>query len=160
MFHLSVGDQAPLFKGLNQEGKVIDTNNLVGKKYVVYFYPKDLTPGCTMQACSIRDGKEQLKEKGITVIGVSKDSVKLHERFTEKKNLNFDIISDESKEILNLFGVFGPKKFMGREFDGVHRTTFVMNEKNEIIEIIRKPNTKHHAEEILKVYEKYSDDHK
>lgn len=155
MFHLSVGDQAPLFKGINQDGKEIDTKALVGKKYVIYFYPKDLTPGCTMQACSIRDGKKMLEEKGITVIGVSKDSVKSHERFTEKKMLNFDIISDENKVILNLFGVYGPKKFMGRTFDGTHRTTFVMNEKNEIIEIITKPNTKHHAEEILKVYEKF-----
>lgn len=154
MFHLSIGDQAPLFKGQNQKGEIVDTSKLVGKKYVVYFYPKDLTPGCTAQACSIRDGKKMLDKKGIVVIGVSADSVASHERFVEKKELNFDIVSDTEKTILNLFGVFGLKKFMGREYDGIHRTTFVMNESNEIIEIIRKPNTKNHAEEILAVYEK------
>jgi peroxiredoxin Q/BCP len=88
------------------------------------------------------------------VIGISADSVSSHERFIEKKELNFDLISDSDKKILNLFGVFGPKKFMGREYDGIHRTTFIMNEKNEIIEIIRKPNTKNHAEEILAAYKR------
>lgn len=154
MFHLTIGDKAPLFCGTNQRGEIIDTSKLVGKKYVIYFYPKDLTPGCTAQACSIRDGKQLLNEKGITVIGVSADSVASHERFTAKKELNFDIISDTEKEIINLFGVFGPKKFMGREYDGIHRTTFIMNESNEIIDIIKKPNTKNHAEEILAVYDK------
>lgn len=154
MFHLSTGDQAPLFKGLNQYGKEVDTGKFIGRKYVIYFYPKDATPGCTAQACSIRDGEQRLKEKGITVIGVSADSVTSHERFASKQQLNFDIISDPEKEIIQLFGVFGPKKFMGKEYDGIHRTTFVMNEKNEIIEIIKKPDTKNHAEEILAVYEK------
>lgn len=154
MFHLSAGDQAPLFKGLNQFGKEVATEQLIGRKYVIYFYPKDATPGCTAQACSIRDGEQQLKENGITVLGISADSVVSHERFASKKQLNFDIISDPEKEIIQLFGVFGPKKFMGKEYDGIHRTTFVMNEKNEIIEIIKKPNTKNHAEEILTVYEK------
>lgn len=154
MFHLSAGDQAPLFKGLNQYGKEIDTGNLIGKKYVIYFYPKDATPGCTAQACSIRDGEQRLKENGITVIGISADSVASHERFASKQQLNFDIVSDPEKEIIQLFGVFGPKKFMGKEYDGIHRTTFVMNEKNEIIEIIKKPNTKNHTEEILAIYEK------
>lgn len=154
MFHLSAGDQAPLFKGLNQFGKEVDTEKLIGKKYMIYFYPKDATPGCTAQACSIRDGEQQLKENGITVIGISADSVASHERFASKQQLNFDIISDPEKEIIQLFGVFGPKKFMGKEYDGIHRTTFVMNEKNEIIEIIKKPDTKNHAEEILAVYEK------
>lgn len=154
MFHLKIGDSAPLFKGENQKGEIIDTHNFIGKRYVVYFYPKDLTPGCTAQACSIRDGKLDLANEKITVIGISADSVSSHERFIEKKELNFDLISDSDKKILNLFGVFGPKKFMGREYDGIHRTTFIMNEKNEIIEIIRKPNTKNHAEEILAAYKK------
>lgn len=153
MFHLKEGDQAPLFKGFNQDGQEIDTHDLVGKKYAVYFYPKDLTPGCTMQACNIRDHQNPLQEKGITVIGVSKDSVKSHARFTEKKELNFDIVSDENLEILNAFGVYGPKKFMGRTFDGIHRTTFIMNEKNEIIQIITKPKVKEHAQEIIDAYE-------
>ncbi|HRO74826.1 MAG TPA: thioredoxin-dependent thiol peroxidase [Crocinitomicaceae bacterium] len=153
MFQLKVGDKAPLFKGLNQYGKEVDTATLVGKKYVIYFYPKDSTPGCTAQACSIRDGEQQLKAKGITVLGISADSVASHERFSTKQGLNFDIISDESKTILNLYGVFGPKKFMGREYDGIHRTTFVIDEQNTIIEIIRKPNTSNHAQEILEIYE-------
>lgn len=153
MFHLSEGDQAPLFKGLNQRGEEVDTSNLVGKKYAVYFYPKDLTPGCTIQACNIRDHRNPLEEKGITVIGVSKDSVQSHERFTAKKELNFDIVADEKLEILKLFGVWGPKKFMGKTFDGIHRTTFVMNEKNEIIKIIMKPKVKQHAQEIIESYE-------
>lgn len=153
MFQLKVGDKAPLFKGLNQYGKEVDTSKLVGKKYVIYFYPKDATPGCTAQACSIRDGEQQLKAKGITVLGISADSVASHERFSTKQGLNFDIISDESKTILNLYGVFGPKKFMGKEYDGIHRTTFVMDEQNTIIEIISKPNTSNHAQEILEIYE-------
>lgn len=153
MFQLKVGDKAPLFKGLNQYGKEVDTSKLVGKKYVIYFYPKDATPGCTAQACSIRDGEQQLNAKGITVLGISADSVSSHERFSTKQGLNFDIISDENKEILNLYGVFGPKKFMGKEYDGIHRTTFVMDEQNTIIEIINKPNTSNHAQEILEIYE-------
>ncbi len=152
MFHLSLGEKAPLFKGLNQFGKEIDTTNLVGKKYVIYFYPKDSTPGCTAQACSIRDGEQALEREGITVIGISADSVSSHERFHSKKELNFDIVSDPERKIIDLFGVYGQKKFMGKTYDGIHRTTFVMNEKNEIIEIIRKPNTKNHAQEILDIY--------
>jgi thioredoxin-dependent peroxiredoxin len=152
MFHLSLGEKAPLFKGLNQFGKEIDTTNLVGKKYVIYFYPKDSTPGCTAQACSIRDGEQALEREGITVIGISADSVSSHERFHSKKELNFDIVSDPERKIIDLFGVYGQKKFMGKTYNGIHRTTFVMNEKNEIIEIIRKPNTKNHAQEILDIY--------
>lgn len=153
MFQLKVGDKAPLFKGLNQYGKEVDTSKLTGKKYVIYFYPKDATPGCTAQACSIRDGEQQLSAKGITVLGISADSVSSHERFSTKQALNFDIISDENKEILNLYGVFGPKKFMGKEYEGIHRTTFVIDEQNTIIEIIRKPNTSNHAQEIYEIYE-------
>jgi peroxiredoxin Q/BCP len=152
MFHLSIGDKAPLFKGPNQFGKEIDTTSLVGKKYVIYFYPKDSTPGCTAQACSIRDGEELLKNNSITVIGISADTVSSHERFSSKQQLNFDIVSDSERKIIELFGVYGEKKFMGKTYDGIHRTTFVMNEKNEIIEIIRKPNTKNHAQEILDIY--------
>jgi len=154
MLHLKVGEKAPLFKGKNQFGKEIDTKNLVGKKYVIYFYPKDMTPGCTAQACSIRDGESQLTKAGITVIGVSADDVASHEKFAARQNLNFDIIADPEHKIINLYDVWGPKTFMGRTFDGTHRTTFVMNEENEIIEIIKKPNTKNHAQEILNIYAK------
>lgn len=154
MFHLTIGDKAPLFKGLNQDGVEINTADLVGQKYVVYFYPKDATPGCTTQACNIRDNESVLQAKGITVIGISADSVESHKRFATRKELNFDLIADTEKEVLNLFGVFGPKKFMGREYDGIHRTTFVMDEENTIIGIIRKPKTKAHTEEILEFYGK------
>lgn len=160
MFHLKEGDKAPLFSGINQNGQQINTNDLKGKKYVIYFYPKDMTPGCTMQACNIRDHQIDLKKEGITVIGVSKDSIASHVRFTEKKELNFDLISDENKEILNLFGVYGPKKFMGKTYDGIHRTTFVMDETNTIIKIITKPKVKVHTQEILDAYDENQEKNK
>lgn len=150
---LKVGDKAPSFIGKNQIGESIYSSDLVGKKWAIYFYPKDSTPGCTMQACNIRDNYNELLNKGIQVFGVSADSEISHQKFIEKQKLNFPLIADIDKTIINAYGVWGNKKFMGKEYDGIHRTTFVVNEKGIIIGIIDKPKTKAHAEEIFEIFE-------
>lgn len=146
---LSVGDTMPAFEAKDQNGKLISSVDLKGKKVAIYFYPKDNTPGCTAQACSLRDGYSDLKAKGIDVIGVSADSESSHQKFISKFDLPFTLISDEDHAVLNAFGVWGPKKFMGKEYDGIHRTTFLIDENQKIVEVISKPNTKAHADEIL-----------
>lgn len=148
---LTIGDQAPAFEGVDQNNEKISSRDFVGSKWVVYFYPKDNTPGCTAQACSLKDGYDELRDHGIKVLGVSADSVKSHDKFSAKFSLPFPLLSDESKEVINLFGVWGPKKFMGREYDGIHRITFIMNESNEVTHVVHKPKTKDHANEILKL---------
>ena len=148
---LTIGEQAPSFEGVDQNNKKISSRDFVGSKWVVYFYPKDNTPGCTAQACSLKDGYDELLSRGIKVLGVSADSVKSHDKFASKFSLPFPLLSDESKEVINLFGVWGLKKFMGREYEGIHRITFVMNENNEITHVVHKPKTKDHANEILKL---------
>lgn len=156
MKHLKIGDQAPAFKSKNQNGNPVELNQFAGKKVVIYFYPKDNTPGCTAQACNLKDNYSVLQEKGIVILGVSADSEKSHVKFIDKLNLPFDLLADESKELLNLYGVWGEKKFMGRIYDGIHRTTFLLDEEHTIVGIIEKPKTKAHAEEILEIYEKKS----
>lgn len=156
MKHLKIGDQAPAFKSKNQNGNPVELNQFAGKKVVIYFYPKDNTPGCTAQACNLKDNYSVLQEKGIVILGVSADSEKSHVKFIDKFNLPFDLLADESKELLNLYGVWGEKKFMGRVYDGIHRTTFLLDEEHTIVGIIEKPKTKAHAEEILEIYEKKS----
>jgi peroxiredoxin Q/BCP len=156
MKELKVGDEAPVFSGLDQNGTKIKLTDFKGKKLVMYFYPKDNTPGCVAQACNLRDNETILTEKGVSVVGVSADSVLSHSKFSEKYGLNFPIIADTDKVILNQYGVWGEKKFMGKTYDGIHRTTFVIDEQQKIIAIINKPNTKNHAEEILKVLENNS----
>lgn len=150
MTHLKVGDKAPNFNGIDQNGKSIELSQLAGKKVVLYFYPKDSTPGCTAQACDLRDNYQMLLSKGYTVLGVSADSQKSHQKFIEKHNLPFPLIADTEKEIIKAFGVWGPKKFMGRTFDGIHRTTFIIDEQGMIEEIIDKVKTKEHASQIVK----------
>jgi thioredoxin-dependent peroxiredoxin len=149
MTHLKEGDKAPVFKGIDQHGNTVSLTDFKGKKVVLYFYPKDMTPGCTNQACNLRDNYSTLLKQGYAVVGVSMDSVKRHEKFAEKYSLPFPLLADENKEILLQYGVFGEKQFMGRTFDGIHRTTFIIDEKGVIEKIIKKPNTKNHAEEIL-----------
>ena len=151
---LKVGDKAPMFIGKNQNGETIYSSDLIGKKWAIYFYPKDSTPGCTMQACNIRDNFDALAEKGIQIFGVSADSQASHQKFIEKQQLNFPLLADVDKTIIEAYGVWGHKKFMGKEYDGIHRTTFVVNEKGIIIGIIDKPKTKAHAEEIFEIFEK------
>ena len=146
---LKVGDIAPHFECKDQNGNVINSNNFDGKKWVIYFYPKDQTPGCINQACNSRDNYTELLEQGIQIIGVSADSEKSHLNFIEKQQIPFPLLADESKEVIQAFGVWGTKKFMGKTYDGIHRTTFLINEKGIIVAIIDKPKTKAHVEEIL-----------
>jgi len=151
MSHLKVGGKAPEFNGVDQNGNAIDLNQYTGKKVALYFYPKDDTPGCTAQACNLRDNFSILKNKGIEVVGVSTDSVKSHTKFVDKFKLNFSLIADENKEIVEKFGVWGLKKFMGREYMGTNRMTFLIDENGVIEGIISKPKTNAHAEEILAI---------
>jgi peroxiredoxin Q/BCP len=146
---LIVGDKAPDFSGKDQNGNTIQRSDYNGKKIAIYFYPKDNTPGCTVQACNLRDNDAALTKAGVQIIGVSADSSASHTKFIEKFSLPFPLIADEDKTIIQQFGVWGPKKFMGKEYDGIHRTTFVIDENHTIVGIIEKPKTKEHAEEIL-----------
>lgn len=152
MKHLKVGDKVPNWSGVDQNGKELTSSQYKGKKTAIYFYPKDNTPGCTAQACNIKDHWGELEKQGIEVIGVSADSEKSHQKFIAKFDLPFTLIADEEKEMINLFGVWGEKKFMGRIYDGIHRTTFVIDETGIIKGIIEKPKTKAHAEEIMEIF--------
>lgn len=149
---LSIGSKLPEFKSIDQNGKEIDSKQLIGKKTVVYFYPKDNTPGCTAQACSIRDNYAALQEKGIEILGISADSLSSHQKFSEKFELPFSLLVDEERKVIEAFGVWGTKKFMGKVYDGIHRITFLFDENGELVHRIDKPNTKDHATEILSAY--------
>lgn len=150
MTTLKAGDKAPDFEGLNQDGETIKLADFKGKKLVLYFYPKDMTPGCTTQSCNLRDNYDVLLKQGYQVLGVSADSVKRHKKFIEKYDLPFPLLSDEEHTVLNAYQVWGPKKFMGREFDGIHRTTFVIDAEGVIEEVIAKVKTKEHTAQIIK----------
>ena len=149
MTHLKEGDKAPQFEGINQKEELIKLSDFAGKKVILYFYPKDMTPGCTAQACNLSENYSALIKKGFEVIGVSADSVKRHQKFTEKYELPFNLIADEDKEIIKAYGVWGLKKFMGREYDGIHRETFIIDENGIIEKIILKVKTKTHTEQVL-----------
>ncbi len=149
MTHLKVGDKAPDFTAINQDEKEVKLSDFKGKKLILFFYPKASTPGCTTEAKNLRDHYAELKEKGYEVLGVSADSPKRQKNFKEKNNLPFDLIADEDKKVINAYGVWGPKKFMGREYEGIHRTTFVIDENGIIEKIINKVKTKEHAQQIL-----------
>lgn len=153
MKHLKIGDQAPEFNSVDQNGREVKLSNYKGKRVVLYFYPKDNTPGCTTQACNIRDNYDSILEKGIQIFGVSGDSETDHVKFIKKFDLPFPLLSDVDHDLLNLYGVWGEKKFMGKVYDGIHRTTFVMDESHKIIGIIDKPKNKDHTTEILSIYE-------
>lgn len=150
MTKLTVGDKAPAIQAIDQHGKEINLENFKGHKVVLYFYPKDNTPGCTAQACNLRDNYDAMLKQGYKVIGVSPDDEKSHQKFTEKFDLPFPLIPDTEKKVIQDYGVWGRKKFMGREYDGVFRTTFVIDEEGKIEEIIDKVKTKDHTEQILK----------
>ncbi len=150
MTKLKEGDKAPGFKGKDQDGNLVSLDDFKGHKLVLYFYPKDSTPGCTSQACNLRDNYDYLLKNGYKVLGVSADSEKSHKKFIEKNNLPFPLISDTEKEILKAYDVWGPKKFMGKEFLGIKRTTFVIDEEGKIEEIIEKVKTKEHTAQIIK----------
>ena len=149
MTHLKKGDKAPVFNSINQNGELVSLVDFLGKKIILYFYPKDMTPGCTAQSCDLRDNYKKLINSGYIVLGCSADSPARHLKFIDKYELPFDLISDEKREVLNSYGVWGPKKFMGREYDGIHRTTFVINEKGVLEDVITKVKTKEHTMQIL-----------
>ena len=149
MKHLKIGDKAPDFNTTDQDDNKVTLSGFKGKKLVLYFYPKDSTPGCTVQACDLRDNYERLLSKGYKVLGVSADSAKRHKNFIEKNNLPFPLLMDEDKKIINDYGVWGLKKFMGKEYDGIHRTTFIIDENGIIEDIIEKVKTKEHTAQII-----------
>ena len=146
---LKVGDKAPDFEAKIQTGETIKLSDYQGKKVIMYFYPKDNTPGCTAQSCNLRDNYEMLQEQGYVVLGVSGDSEKSHVKFIEKQSLPFDLIADTEKEVHNLYGTWGEKKMYGKTYMGTLRTTFVIDEKGVISEIIEKVKTKDHTAQIV-----------
>jgi thioredoxin-dependent peroxiredoxin len=149
---LQEGSKAPGFKAKDQNGNTVSLKDFKGKKLALYFYPHDNTPTCTTQACNIRDNFSILEKAGITVIGVSEDTEKSHKKFETKFQLPFPLLADPERKILEAYGVWGPKKFMGREFDGTHRTTFLINEKGIIEHIIEKVKSKEHVAQILEIW--------
>jgi thioredoxin-dependent peroxiredoxin len=150
MTHLNIGDKAPQFSSIDQNGNTHTLEKYNGKKIVVFFYPKANTPGCTAEACDLRDNFDRFQSGNYVLLGVSADTVKLQKKFSDKYEFPFSLLADEDKSVIQAFGVWGPKKFMGREFDGIHRTTFVINEYGIIDDIITNVKTKEHASQILK----------
>jgi len=150
MTTLKIGDKAPNFASKDQDGNVISLNDYKGKKLVLFFYPKASTPGCTVEACNLRDNYERFQSLGYDILGVSADSAKRQSNFKNKYNFPYPLLADEDKAVINAFGVWGPKKFMGREYDGIHRTTFVIDENGVIEDVITKVKTKEHTSQILK----------
>ena len=150
---IQIGDKAPEVLGLDQNGKEIKLSDFKGKKLALYFYPKDNTSGCTAEACSLRDGYEELRAAGYEVIGVSKDSAKSHQGFIEKQNLPFSLIADTDTTLQQEFGVWAEKKMYGRSYMGTRRTTFIINEEGIVTHIIspKEVKTKDHANQILKL---------
>jgi thioredoxin-dependent peroxiredoxin len=148
--HLQVGDKAPAFSGVDQNKNKILLNNFKGQKLVLFFYPEDDTPTCTIQACNLRDNYALLTKNGFNVIGISPDDVTSHQKFRDKFNLPFTLIADPEHKIINKYGVWGLKKLYGREYMGLFRTTFVINEKGIITKIFLRPRNKAHAQEIIK----------
>lgn len=148
---LQVGDKAPEVLGINQQGNEVKLSDYAGKKLVIYFYPKDSTPGCTMQACSLRDNYSELRKAGYEILGVSIDSAKSHQNFIAKQSLPFDLIADTDKKLVEAFGVWGEKTLYGKVYMGTFRTTFIINEKGVIERVIdpKEVKTKAHAEQIL-----------
>jgi peroxiredoxin Q/BCP len=149
MAELKEGGKAPAFKGVDQNGQPISLADFKGKKVILYFYPKDDTPGCTTQACNLRDNYKALLKKGFQVIGVSVDDVKSHKKFETKHALPFPLVSDADKSIVTKYNLWGEKKFMGKTYMGTTRTTFLIDEAGKIVKIINKPDTANHTEEVL-----------
>lgn len=150
--HLKIGDMAPDFSLLDQNGKTVTLSEFKGKKVVVYFYPRALTPGCTIQACSLRDVKKELEANNIVVLGISADPVKKLKNFEEKKELNFCLLSDEDHRVTEKYGSWGLKSFMGREFMGIFRQSFLINEEGRIVHIMDKVNTSTHHQDVLNFF--------
>ncbi|SFR46102.1 peroxiredoxin Q/BCP [Robiginitalea myxolifaciens] len=146
---LQAGDPAPQFTVKDQDGNTVSASDFKGKKWVVFFYPRANTPGCTAEACNLRDHYAELQAAGYSLLGVSADSQKKQANFRDKYDFPFPLLADQDREVIEAFGVWGPKKFMGREFDGIHRKTFIIDESGTISRVIEKVNTKDHAAQIL-----------
>ena len=151
--HLKIEDKPPAFEAPDQNGETKRLSDYAGKKLILYFYPKDNTPGCTAEACSLRDGKAVLQEKGFEIVGVSPDTVQSHQRFIAKKELNFTLLSDPEHRVAEAYGVWGEKKFMGRVSMGILRTTFVIGADGVIEKVFEKVRTADHFQQILEAYE-------
>ena len=149
MSHLKEGDQAPGFSASNEKGQTVSLQDFKGKKLVLYFYPKDDTPGCTAESCSLRDGYPKFQAQGYEILGVSPDSVKKHVKFQEKYHLPFNLLADEDHAVALAYGVWGEKKFMGRAYMGILRTTFVIDENGRIERVIDKVDTADHSGQLL-----------
>lgn len=149
MTQLKAGDAAPIFSALDEKGNTISLEDYTGKKLVIFFYPKASTPGCTAEACNLNDNFERFQALGYEILGVSADSAKRQLNFKSKYNFHYPLLADEDKSVIEAFGVWGPKKFMGKEYDGIHRTTFVIDEKGCIEQVISKVKTKDHTAQII-----------
>ncbi len=149
MKHLKVGDIAPDFTAQNEHEESVSLSDYRGKGVILFFYPKDDSPGCTKEACNLRDNYKQLKKLGFEILGVSPDKATKHKKFIDKYEFQYSLIADPEKEIINSYGLWGPKKFMGRVVTGVHRTTYIINPEGVISHIIEKVKTKDHAEQIF-----------
>ncbi|HLX93637.1 MAG TPA: thioredoxin-dependent thiol peroxidase [Puia sp.] len=152
MAQLQEGDKAPAFSGIDQDGKKIALSDFKGRKLVLYFYPEDDTPTCTVQACNLRDNYGLLKKNGFSIVGVSPDDQKKHKKFEQKFELPFTLVADPAHAIINKYGVWGEKKLYGREYMGIHRTTFLVDEKGIIRKIFTRPKNKNHAQEIIEAW--------
>jgi len=146
---LKVGDKVPGFVSKDQDGNTINLSDYTGKKLIVFFYPKASTPGCTAEACNLRDNYKELQSQGFELLGVSADSEKRQTNFRNKYKFPFPLLADEDHTVINTFGVWGPKKFMGREYDGIHRKTFVIDAEGVVIKVIDKVKTKDHAAQLI-----------
>jgi peroxiredoxin Q/BCP len=152
MIQLKEGMKAPVFEGIDQNGRIVKLGDFRGKKVVLFFYPKDDTPGCTAEACNLRDNIDTFLKKGFVLIGVSPDNEKSHKRFSEKYSLPYSIIADTSKKIIEDYGVWGEKTLYGRTYMGVIRTTFIIDKKGTIEKIISKVETGEHTKQIFEMY--------
>lgn len=149
MTHLKEGDKAPAFTGLNEKGEEVSLSDYKGKKLILFFYPKDNTPGCTAEACNLRDNYDQLRAQGFELLGVSPDNAKKHQNFIKKHEFPFPLLADTEQEVLQQYGVWGEKQMYGRSYMGVFRTTFIIDGSGVIEKIFTKVDTKAHAEQIL-----------
>ncbi|MEO6315766.1 MAG: thioredoxin-dependent thiol peroxidase [Chitinophagaceae bacterium] len=156
MTELKEGDKAPMFTAPDQDGKKVSLADFKGKKVILYFYPQDDTPTCTIQACNLRDNYSLLKKEGFEVLGISPDAPVKHKKFEEKYTLPFTLLADPEHTVIEKYGVWGAKKLYGREYMGLHRTTFVLDEKAVIRKIFLRPKNKEHAAEIIKAWKEMS----
>ena len=150
---LKIGQKAPAWSGVNQNGENISSEQFLGKKVILFFYPKASTPGCTVEACNFRDNYADLAAKGFEVVGVSADSVKRQSNFATKQELNYNLIADEEKSIIMAFEAWGWKKFMGKEYEGIYRHTYVIDESGMIEQVLEKVKTKEATEQVLELFE-------